>query len=69
MVMPVDAAATERDVLLNLSKGGCEDSSAEESDCGLAACKTLERAASQGLSCLCAIRVVIIASVSLSETF
>ncbi len=33
----VDAAATERDAALNLSKGGCEDSSAEESDCGLAA--------------------------------
>ena len=32
-----DAAATERDAVLNLSKGGCEDSSAEESDCGLAA--------------------------------
>ena len=29
-------AATERDAALNLSKGGCEDSSAEESNCGLA---------------------------------
>jgi hypothetical protein len=28
---------TERDAALNLSKGGCEDSSAEESNCGLAA--------------------------------